>query len=151
MPPRRIARFHVSLKLIMRNAQRRVLLLKVLENSTMKGFHDLPGGRITWEERGLPLPAILAREIREELGVRVRFRMRQTTPVAVSLHEYYSKRYRRVRYALWVFFEAQYLGGPVAISSEHTGYLWARINKKNLRKYFTGGALKGMQNYFDMN
>jgi len=148
MPPRRIARFHVSLKLILRDTQGRMLLLKALENSSMKGFHDLPGGRITWEERDLPLVTIMTREIREELGTRVRFRMQQTTPVAVSLHEYYSKRYRRVRYALWVFFEARYLGGPVVISSEHTGYLWTRINKKNLRHYFTGGALAGMQNYY---
>ena len=64
---RAIQQFEVSLKAAIVH-ERRLLLLKEADT----GYWELPGGRIDVGEERLAHDAILAREIREELGGDVR-------------------------------------------------------------------------------
>ncbi len=140
------AKYEISLKLILKDRRGRMLLLKIPERSSMAGFYDLPGGRIDEHEKKVSLRAIIRRETREELGKGVRYRMREA-PVAIGQHWHYSRRLRRERFAIIIFFEAKYLGGKVQLSHEHLDHRWVAVNRKNSRKYFICGILAGMENY----
>jgi len=59
--------YQVALKIFLRNG-RNVLFLK-----DDKGKWDLPGGRIDTVESKVPLEKILAREVGEELGRKVKY------------------------------------------------------------------------------
>lgn len=139
--------YHVSLKIVLKNKKGQILILKMPPKSSMAGYFDLPGGRIRELEWRRPFAQIIRREIREEVGREARYKLREV-PVAISRHFYFSKKYNREQHLFWVFLEATYEGGKIRVSSEHYGYLWADINKRNLKKYFIRGPLEGMQNYF---
>jgi len=131
----------VSLKIILKNKKGEILLLTLPDTSTMAGFYDLPGGRIKMSELTAPFKDGIDREMREEVGDGVRYKLIET-PIAIGRHRKPSG-----EYIMWIFFEAQYKGGRVEISSEHKGFKWVKITKKNLSKYFVRGALEGMSNY----
>ncbi len=138
--------FQVSLKVILKNNKGEILLLKMLDEGSMPGYYDFPGGRVRRNEIKTPLEKIIRREMREELGKDVRFSMSET-PVALGRHWYFSKVYKKDQHLFWIFFEARYKGGAIKISSEHKGYAWTRLTKKNYRKYFIRGPLQGAYNY----
>ncbi|MFA4835032.1 MAG: NUDIX domain-containing protein [Dehalococcoidia bacterium] len=140
------AKYEISLKLILKDRQGKMLLLQIPAHSTMAGFYDLPGGRIDEREKKVSLRTIIKREIQEELGRSVRYRMEET-PIAIGQHWHYSKRLRREKFAIIIFFEAKYLGGKVRLSHEHLDYCWVAVHRKNCRKYFVCGILAGMENY----
>lgn len=140
--------FHVSLKLLMKNEQGETLLMKSIPTSSIKGFYDLPGGRIDQDEMELDLSEIIARETKEELGDAVQYTLRSHKPVAVARHNFWSKRTGAEVWALQVYFEADYEGGEIAISPEHSGYEWVTLTKDNYEQYFTRGFRAGVQNYF---
>ena len=141
------ANFEVSLKVILKNKKGEILLLKTSERSSLRGSYDLLGGRIREKEIKGSFRKIITREIREEIGGAVKYKLNEV-PVAVGRHYYFSKRQRKVQYIFWVFFEATYRGGKIDISPEHAGYEWVKLNKRNYKKYFIKGALEGMENYF---
>ncbi len=112
----------------------------------MPGYYDFPGGRINKTELTIPLPKLIKRELNEELGNTVRYKLNEQ-PVAIGRHWYNSKLLRKKQDVLWVFFEANYTRGKIKISTEHTIYRWVKITKKNASVYFTRGALRGIKNY----
>lgn len=139
------ALFFVSLKIILRNSDGSILLLKLPPTSAMAGYYDLPGGRIHKGEEKIPLSNTIARELKEEVG-NIIFKLSET-PVAVSRHFYISKKTGVEQNLFWVFFEAQYIDGEIKVSEEHTKYKWVRITKNNIGKFFIKGALEGMRSY----
>ena len=104
--------FQVSLKVLVRNGEK-VLLTKESED-----IIDLPGGRVDRGEENIPLEDIIAREISEELGKDLKFRLGQVLFV---------NRVDRTKEDRWVFhvvFDAEYISGDITLSSEHTSYEW---------------------------
>lgn len=142
--------FHVSLKVILKDNNSRILALKMPDGSSMDGYFDFPGGRIGENEVGNPFPEIIERELIEEIGLEVRYRL-SSKPVACSIHTYDSKKYGRKVDILCLFFEAEYLGGNIKISSEHKEFDWLKLSNKNISKYFIKGPLEGMRNYLNIN
>ena len=140
------ANFHVSLKLVFKDKDERILILKMPENSSMAGFYDLPGGRIKKEEKESPFLEIIKREIHEELGNKIIYKIFET-PVAIGRHTYISKLTNKKQYIFWVLFEGRLDGGKIILSNEHEDYDWVNLNKKNYKKYFIKGPLEGMTNY----
>jgi len=138
--------FEVSLKLVVKDANNRILLLKVPDNNQMAGYFDLPGGRINESEKSQSLKTAIQRELVEELGSNVQLEIKET-PVAVGRHGYISKDTGEERWIFWVLFEALYKGGEIQISSEHKEYEWLEVNAKNLSELFTRGPLEAMSNY----
>jgi len=140
--------FQVSLKLILKNKEGEILLLKMPDTSkTMAGFYDLPGGRIKSEEAYDEFDGIIKREIEEELGKKAHYKI-TFKPVAIGRHNYFSQRYQHQIDMMCIFFETQYLGGELSISEEHGKYEWIKLDKNKLDKYFVRGLLEGMTNYF---
>ena len=104
--------FQVSLKILLHNGE------KFLLTRGVKGDIDLPGGRIDVGEENAPLEDIIAREVREELGKGVKFRL---GPV---LFMYRADRTKYERWVLGVVFDAEYISGDIKLSSEHMSYEW---------------------------
>jgi len=144
--PTQNATFEVSLKVILKNKKGEILLLKNPEYSSMPGYCDLIGGRIQNKEILSPFKKILTREIKEELGGKVKYKLSEI-PVSIGRHYYFSKSEQKTVYIFWVFFEAIYKEGEIKISKEHVGYDWVKLNKRNLKKYFIKRPLEGMRNY----
>ena len=143
---RKNALFFISLKIILRDKNGAVLLLKAKKTSTLAGYYDLPGGRIREGEEKDPLSKTIRRELQEEIG-RVRYKLKPDI-VAVSRHFYISKKTNIKQNLFWILFEADYEGGQIKISNEHVAYKWVRLTKKNIYTYLTEGSLEGIQSYF---
>lgn len=108
--------YQISLKLLLHQKEK-VLILR-----TEEGNIDLPGGRIEKGEEKASSKEILSREIKEELGANVRYRMRGPLFWYRGLSQY----------GFWVFVivhKAEYLGGKIKLSNEHKSYEW--IDKQN--------------------
>jgi len=115
--------FHVALKVLLRRGNE-VLFLCTSDSNSI----DLPGGRIDNTEYLVPLEKIIAREVREELGPQVKYRLGRP---AFQLRVYFPK--RRI-YIFQTVYEAQYLSGEIKISHEHTEYQWVNPKKYRFRK-----------------
>lgn len=112
------------------------------------GKWDLPGGRIRENEFSKPLERILARKMKEELGSSVKYRLGK--PAVFMRHERMEllpngKKERRRIFAIG--YEAEFIGGAIKLPSHHTKYLWVSLKNFQPQKYFTGGWLKGVEEY----
>lgn len=141
------ANTEVSLKIILRNKKGEVLLLKNPDTHAMAGYYDLLGGRIHQAEMRTPLAKAFAREVREEVGSKVKYELKEV-PVAIGRHHYYSRSKNREQYLFLILFEGVYKGGEIKLSEEHSEYKWVKLTKKNLKKYFMQGGLETIENYF---
>lgn len=103
--------YQVSLKLLLHH-KGKVLILRTEENDI-----DLPGGRIEKGEEKTALKKLISREIKEELGTNIRYKVKG------PLFWYRG----RSQYGFWVFVivhEAEYIGGKIKLSNEHKSYEW---------------------------
>lgn len=126
-----------------------MLALKAAEHGSYAGYYDLPGGRIGTDEFNVSLAEVIKREVAEEIGD-VKYQLWQK-PVAVGRHLIPAPAAGDAKdtHVLYLFFEAEFLGGEVKTSSEHTGYQWLDLEKIKLSDYFTSGILEGIKMYFD--
>lgn len=138
--------FQVSLKIIMKNNQGEILILKNLDESSMPGFYDFPGGRISESEISEDFVTIMHREITEEIGRGLKYKI-HNMPVSSTIHNYNSKTHGKTMHILWLFFEAEFIKGDIKISNEHLEYMWVKLSSENVSKYFTGGPLEGVKKY----
>ena len=77
--------YQVSLKLIIKNKEGETLILKAAHKGSYVGFYDLPGGRIKINEFQTAFEKLLSREVREELGEKVKINV-SFKPVAIGRH-----------------------------------------------------------------
>ena len=77
------ANFQIALKLIFKNSRDEILGLKMPDTSVMGGYYDLPGGRIKENEIKINFRKVIEREMKEELGNLVKYRLIEI-PVAIS-------------------------------------------------------------------
>jgi 8-oxo-dGTP pyrophosphatase MutT (NUDIX family) len=147
--PKTIDFYQVSLKVLLKNNQGEILVLKNPNNDCFAGYYDLPGGRIDTDEFNTDFAAIIAREIAEETG-EVKFSL-QPAPVALGRHAIPTDptREEENKHVLYIFFEAEYLDGDIQISNEHLGYKWVNLQEINLLEYFTSGILEGVRKYLE--
>lgn len=141
--------FQVSLKVIMKNNQGKILILKNINSSSMPGFYDFPGGRISESEISEDFATNMDREIKEEIGSELEYKI-NNKPVSSSIHNYYSKTHGKTIHVLWLFFEAEFVKGDIKISDEHLEYKWIKLSADNINKYFTGGPLEGVKIYLSL-
>lgn len=92
---------HVAVGVILDGA-RRVLLTRRAADSHQGGLWEFPGGKV---EPGETLPVALARELQEELGIRVR----RSSPLLEVRHDYGDKQVLLDVHVVWEF-EGQALG-----------------------------------------
>lgn len=140
--------YQISLKLLLKNQNGEVLLLKGLDTGTFSGFYELPGGRIDIDEFQTPYTDILKREASEELGdVNIEI---SSTPVAIGRHMVLAKHTgNKIKDVpiMYIFFEGKYINGNIEISNEHSGHQWVDLDSVDLEKYFRSGILEGLRMY----
>jgi 8-oxo-dGTP diphosphatase len=121
--------------------------LKASDLGSYASYYDLPGGRIDTDELNTDFAAIIAREMAEETGA-VKYRLHDR-PVALGRHVVTASQTRSNQeiHILYLFFEAEYLGGDITISTEHQDYKWVNLQKIDLSEYFISGILEGISSY----
>ena len=139
--------FMISLKVLLRNSKGEFLILGSpgIEKYNPKTPYDLPGGRINDNEVGIDFHQLVRREIKEELGPKIKYKLRKDP---VSLHQF---RLKSSRCILYVLFEAEYLGGKIILSDEHYRLDWKKMNASNVKKYFAPLQAGLLINYFKWN
>lgn len=134
---REFGTYQVGQKILLRRQDGKVLILRLKSDR-----FDLPGGRIDNIEYRMPLEKILAREIREELGAGLKYKL---GPVVFQYH------FPHKDGGIFItVFEAEYISGNVTLSSEHQGLMWVspekfRFQKKDFHMFAT---YLGFKKYF---
>jgi 8-oxo-dGTP pyrophosphatase MutT (NUDIX family) len=112
--------------------------------TSTRGLLDLPGGRADYNEGEVPLIKILKREIREELGNKVKYLLGN------PLFQY--RRYDAVKkiYNLITVYGAKYISGPINLSFEHNKYEWVDPKKYQFKKkeFYTKEEYEAFKKYF---
>lgn len=136
------AQVSVSLKLILKNPEGKILALKAQDNGPMAGFYDIPGGRIDEQEIGIPFPEIFTRELKEELGD-FKFTV-QPRPVAALTWTWSNG--KQIAY---VYYEGELIDGEVQISDEHVSLKWMELNESGIEKHFTTFHKSALTDYLN--
>lgn len=137
------ASYHIGLKLLLSRGStgREFLFLTTAPN----GRIDLPGGRIDKSEHYTPLEEILEREVREELGDSIRYKLGK--PLFQFRRHFENKGFR----VFITVYEAEFLSGEIRLSDEHSRYEW--VNPKNVtfkeEGFFHPEAFLAFKKYFE--
>lgn len=85
----------------------------------------MPGGRINEGEYSVPFSKLISREVKEELGGKVKYLLGE--PIL------YSRRYlrKKEKHIFTVVHSAEYLSGEITLSPEHSSFQW--INPKTYK------------------
>ncbi len=139
MKKRAFGLYWVALKILLKK-DGRFLFLRTDDGR----FWDLPGGRIDNVEARVPLEKVLAREVREELGKSLKYKL--VKPVMHFRRYSLSKN----MCIFVVVFEADYVFGEIRLSFEHNSYEWIDPKMHNLKKKDFMGKEEWLsfQNYF---
>lgn len=131
--------YFVAVKLLLRDGD------KMLITHDVFGEWDLPGGRIRKDEFEAPLENVVSRKMKEELGPGVQYELGK--PLVFFRHERKEQQLgERVR-IFAVGYEAKYLSGEIKLGNHHDKFEWVDIGTFKPEDYFTGGWLKGVQEY----
>lgn len=135
--------FQVGLKVLLRKGVK-ILLLRMNDDDN---WLDLPGGRIDNVEYRMPLEKIIAREVREELGQKVKYVLGEPL--------FCFRRLRRGKsaspaYVFLVVYDAQWKAGDIKLSFEHSSYELVNPKTYRLRRSDFGQEeeYRAFKNYF---
>ncbi|NUM25379.1 MAG: NUDIX domain-containing protein [Candidatus Buchananbacteria bacterium] len=146
--------FQVSLKILLKK-NNQYLLLNVAKTDRVAGMEkfDLPGGRINRDELNLPFHQLVDREVKEELGPLITYKLRPD-PVSLGqaiIPDFIEIKPGETRSRFFVLFEAEYLSGEIEISDEHSDYQWTDLQPNHIEQLFTPLLWDVLKNYFDWN
>ena len=138
---REYALYHVALKILLKRDD--AFLFLHFRNSE-KQF-DSPGGRIDDVEHEVPLDEILAREVREELGEDVKYKLGK--PI-FQFRRYFPD--KKCHIFLTVY-EADFVSGEIQLSDEHSRYEWVNPKESALREddFFSSEEYLAFKKYFE--
>lgn len=137
-----VDKYMISLKVFLTNTDGETLILQNSDKFHSRGFYDLPGWRIDFDEFDTDYETILRREIAEELWVNVKSNI-SLKPVSMGRLENKQDR------VLLLIFEADYISGEIVISEEHEQYKWVQLNELNLEEHFMSGMLEAVMRYLE--
>jgi len=110
------------------------------------GAWDLPGGRIKKHEFETPLEDVIKRKMGEEVGEGVRYEL-DMRPEVLMRHERVEASLGTAVRIFGVGYRAQWQSGEPQLSEAHVEMLWVDPADFRPEEYFTGGWLKGVQEY----
>ena len=137
---RAYAIYHVGLKVLLKKGNEFLFLTDAV------GKHfDLPDGRIDDVEHTTPLTEVIAREVSEELGEEIKYKLGK--PVFQFRRHFESK-------GLHIFltvYEAEYLSGEIKLSAEHSDFQWINPRKIDLKEeqFFHKEEYLAFKKYFE--
>jgi hypothetical protein len=131
--------YWVAFKLLLEK-DRKFLFLR----TSQRGILDLPGGRADIDEGKVPIKKILEREIKEELGQNLEYKL--SGPVLQ--YRRYSVKYKM--YVLITAYKADYISGPIRLSQEHRSYEWIdpETYKFEEKNFSSREACQAFKEYF---
>lgn len=113
------------------------------------GDWDLPGGRIKKDEFETSLPKIIERKMSEELGNDIEYTI--GAPVVFMRHERVEQSPGNPTVRIFaVGYEGALIRGEIKPSARHPELLWVDPTNFKPEEYFTGGWLKGVQEYISL-
>jgi len=137
---RTYANYHVGLKILLRKDNDFFFL------RTPSGKHfDLPGGRIDNVEHNIPLAEIIEREVGEELGEEIKYK------IGKPIFQFRRHFEDNGQHIFLTVYEAEYLSGDIQLSSEHSKYEWLNPKTAVLKEsdFFGEEEFLAVKNYFD--
>lgn len=134
-----IAAYQVALKILLKRGDEYLLL-----KDAITGKIDLPGGRINENECEIQLADIIRREVDEEAGSELKFKLGKPA------YQYRARFKNGGPRVFIVVFEADYISGVVNLSSEHSDYRWVKIKDMNFNEgdFFNKEAYMVFKHYF---
>jgi 8-oxo-dGTP pyrophosphatase MutT (NUDIX family) len=111
------ATFQIGLKVLLKKDDL-VLVLK----DAITGHYDFAGGRMNENEKKLPLKDILAREVLEELGSSIQYKL------GSPLFQYRRNNIHNPMHVFITVYGAEYISGEIELSEEHSSYEWVNPN-----------------------
>jgi len=134
------ANYHVGLKVLLKRGNK----ILFLTDAAMQKL-DLPGGRIDNVEHEVPLPKIIAREVREELGKTIRYKL------GLPLFQYRRHVASRNLHVFITVYDAIFLSGMIKLSFEHSDYQWVDPKKLKLtsKDFFHKEEYLAFKKYFE--
>ncbi len=113
------------------------------------GDWDLPGGRIKKDEFDASLEQIVRRKISEELGTAISYTIGK--PETFLRHERVEAMEGNPTVRIFAIgYPATLESGDIVLSPRHIEMQWVDLQTFKPEDYFTGGWLKGVQEYCDM-
>ncbi len=111
---------------------------------------DIPGGRVKKDEFETPLEQIVARKMSEELGDGFKYTLGK--PIVFMRHERVEAVPGNPTVRIFAIgYQVMLEEGDVKMTSHHTEMRWVSIKNFKPEGYFTGGWLKGVQEYLELN
>lgn len=139
---KQIADYQISLKLILKNKNWETLILKTPENSSFKGYYDLPWGRIDDDEFETPYKDILMRELLEETGIQDVVISEKIVWIWRHKHKWKNVLYLAFE---WVISSDE----TINISFEHNGFQFIKIENIDISQYFISGMYEVVSMYLN--
>ena len=110
------------------------------------GAWDLPGGRIKKDEFDTPLDVVITRKMSEELGDGIKYTVGK--PVVFMRHQREEAGLGGQTVRIFAIgYEGKLLEGEPQLGDHHVEMKWADIKTFKPEDFFTGGWLKGVQDY----
>lgn len=112
------------------------------------GDWDIPGGRLREQDFDTSLESVAERKITEELGEEISYTLGK--PIVFMRHEreeILANGNREKRRIFAVGYAAEYHGGEVMLGKNHSEYEWVSIKAFKPETRFSGGWLKGVQDF----
>jgi 8-oxo-dGTP pyrophosphatase MutT (NUDIX family) len=106
---------------------------------------DFPGGRIRKDEFDVPLESIIARKMKEEIGDGVAYTLGK--PIVLMRHERQEATAGQTVRIFAVGYSAILTDGEPRLGDHHVEMKWVDVKDFKPEEYFTGGWLKGVQEY----
>lgn len=107
---------------------------------------DLPGGRIRKDEFYAPIEETIRRKMSEELGNEITYEI--GGPVVFMKHERQEATAEKQTVRIFAIgFEGKLLSGEPKMGDHHIEMKWVDVATFKPEEYFTGGWLKGVQEY----
>jgi 8-oxo-dGTP pyrophosphatase MutT (NUDIX family) len=111
------------------------------------GDWDLPGGRIKKHEFETPFGAIIQRKMNEEVGEGVHYDVDERPLVLMRHERVEASPGNPTVHILGIGYRAQWKSGEPQLSEAHTEMRWVDLATYQPEEHFTGGWLRGVQEY----
>lgn len=135
--------YYVAVKVFLRDGD------KLLITKDIYGDWDLPGGRLRVEEFATLLADVIKRKMGEELGSDLLYELGE--PSVFFRHQRNEHDSGKPVRIFGVGFAARYLSGALKLGKHHEKMEWVDVNQFKPEQYFTGGWLKGIEEYLKRN
>ncbi len=135
--------YYVAVKLFIEDSEGNLLILK-----DVFGDWDLPGGRLRNNDFKVGLRDIVKRKVKEELGNSFSYIL--MSPVVYFRHErdeVINPNKKEKKRIFAIGYRAKFTGGEIHLGKNHCEYKWVPKFNFEPDKYFTGGWLKGLEEY----